>query len=270
MSNEIEDLADQLGVDIDESSDNNTELTAVEVDTQQQITASNELIQECKSLYKSARENDLTWRWDLGNKVNDAYENDKKYENSILKRLSEELDISTSDLSRFRKFYKSFDKNMLIERASVGYSWSHFKIVNDLPDGDMKIRMISIIEQEDEAPKTKELQQTINEEKDAQYNSVDDEEGKPGTGPSDESKVKTVSPLRPVNRALKIVDKLGDFLTDIYMQEEAGIEWDTDSKLEKYNIAIDELRSRIDDLMEISNKIWKKDLDDNSESESTT
>jgi hypothetical protein len=259
MDNNIEELANDLGIDINEEDDNST--TNVEVsniDTKEQIEASTTLVEECKIIYKKARENDLSWRWNIGQKVNDAYANESNYEKGVLKRLSEELDISISDLSRFKKLYNSFTIDLLINRADVGYTWSHFKIINDLPDGGLKSRMITLVEEEDEAPKTKELQQVINEEKDSQFNDDVNTNDKSNNS-SEFDNSSTPSPVKPVNGALKLIDKLNDCLSDIFMQEETGIDWDTDNKEQKYNEKIDELKTRIDETMKISDKIWKKD-----------
>ena len=257
---EIDDLAKDLGIDTEDLNEDSREVEVSNVDTQLQIEASEELISSCRELYKAARQNDLIWRWELGKRIDETYENKEKYEEGVLKKLSRELDIGISDLSRFRKFYKSFNKEMLEERVAVGYSWSHFKMINDLPDGDIKTRMISLMEQEDEAPKTKELQQTINQEREAQFDAMDDDGSGATTGSTSdgESKPKkTSSPNKPVNSALKTIDKLIDFMSDIYMQEEAGIDWDTDSQESKYNELIDELKSRLDNLDKISKSIWK-------------
>lgn len=254
--NDIDDLAAELGID-DNDTNESEAIQPSEITSAAQLKAGDDLIKKCKDIYQIGRENDLAWRWMIGNEVDDAYENEEKYEESILKRMSEELDIAISDLSRFRKFYQSFDKEKIIERAKVGYTWSHFKVINDLPDGDIKKRMIALVEAEDEAPKIKELQSTINEEKNAQFNETDSDSSDGLGGSSGTSIQGGSTPIKPVNASLKIIDKLLDNLTNIFLQEESGIDFDTDTKEEKYNTAMDELNVRINEVIEIHNKIWK-------------
>lgn len=257
----IEDLINELGLkdEPDKQIQENDVKEVSDIDSADQLQASEKLINNCKNIYQKGRENDLAWRWMIGQQINDAYENEEKYESSILKKASEELDIAISDLSRFRKFYLSFDKEKIIDRAQVGYTWSHFKIINDLPDDDIKKRMIALVEKEDEAPKIKDLQQTISEEKNTKLSGLD-EDGSSGLGGSTgESQSKGPSPLKPVNGALKHVEKLADFLTDIHIQEESGIDFDTDSKKDKYDEYMDELGSKLSEINEICNKIWKND-----------
>jgi len=264
---EIEELAEELGIDVDAEKDEKV-VAISDMDTAEQLENSDVLVTECKEIYKQGRENDLVWRWAIGEKVDSAYEDEKKYEKGILKRLSEELDISVSDLSRFKKFYISFDKDTLIDRASVGYTWSHFKMVNDLPDGDIKKRMISMIEKEDEAPKTKELQATISEEKNQQFSELDKEDSTVNSNSGESSSSSKKSYLRPVNSAMMAIEKLGDHLSDIVLQEESGMDFDTDAKQEKYNEAMDELGSRLKEIEEIRQKLWsgrKAQDDDNAE-----
>jgi len=272
-NNEIDTLIGELGLDEEDSKSDSEDIRAVspnEVVTSNQVEASNQLISECRDIYQKGRENDLAWRWMIGQKINDAYDNETKYEESILKRTSNELDIAISDLSRFRKFYLSFDKDKIIERAQVGYTWSHFKIINDLPDGDIKKHMIAQVEKEDEAPKVKELQKTISDEKNAQLSGLD-EDGSSGLGGStgESSASKGSSPMRPVNKALQHIEKLSDFLTDIYMQEQSGLDFDTDGKEEKYNERMDELGSKMREIQELYEKVWNKnDLPDDEDNES--
>lgn len=253
---EIDDLAAELGID----DDANTETESVvpdEVTSARQLKASDELINKCKDIYQVGRENDLAWRWMIGAEVDEAYANEDLYEESILKRMSEELDIAISDLSRFRKFFAAFDKEKIVERAQVGYTWSHFKIINDLQDGDVKTRMIALVDAEDEAPKIKDLQQTIIDEKNQQFASSDSDDTGGLGGSSGEASSNGPSPSKPVKAALKAIDKLLDNLSDLYIQKEAGVDFDTDSQEEKYNEAIDELNTRISEVIEIRDKIWK-------------
>lgn len=266
--NEIEDLITELGLEKDEENQkDNADIKEVsDIDSSVQLQASEKLINTCKDIYQKGRENDLAWRWMIGQQINDAYDNEEKYESSILKRASDELDISISDLSRFRKFYLSFNKELIIERAQVGYTWSHFKIVNDLPDDDVKKRMIAQIEKEDEAPKIKDLQQTITEEKNSQFSGLD-EDGSSGLGGSTgDSQSKGPSPIKPVNGALKHVEKLVDFLTDILIQENAGIDFDTDAKQDKYDEYMEELGIKVLEINDIYEKIWK-DAGNNTDDE---
>lgn len=254
---DIDDLAAELGVeeDIQESETIEKEASDISVITAKQVVASDKLIETCVNIYKVGRENDLAWRWMIGAEVDESYANEDLYEESILKRMSEELDIAVSDLSRFRKFHVSFDKEMVIERAQVGYTWSHFKIVNDLQDGDIKTRMIAMIGDEDEAPKIKDLQQTICDEKEAQFGDEDGSGGLGGT--SGEAVSSGPSLIKPVSASLKLVDKLLDNLSDLFIQEQSGMDFDTDTKGEKYKEAMDELSVRLDEVKQIHNKIWK-------------
>lgn len=251
---EIDELANELGIDTEEE-DTSKEVSVADMDTAEQIGNSDKLVTECKEIYKQGRENDLVWRWAIGQKVDQAYEDENRYEKGILKRLSEELDIAISDLSRFKKFFVSFDKDTLIDRAAVGYTWSHFKMVNDLPDGAIKKRMISMIEQEDEAPKTKDLQATISEEKNQQFSELDKEDDTT-SGSNSEKSSSSKSYMRPVNSAMMAIEKLGDHLSDIVLQEESGMDFDTDAKEEKYKEAMDGLHGRLKEIEQIRQKIW--------------
>jgi len=271
---DLDDLIEELGTD-EKTSDNdenqeqqeviNTDDTIV--DTKDQLDNSNKLVDECKAIYKQARENDLIWRYLIGEQVNDAYANENKYETSILKRLSEELDIAVSDLSRFRKFYNTFQKDTLIEYAQKGYAWSHFKLVNDVSDSDVRARMITMMEKEDEAPKTKELQETIAKEKEEQFK-VRDEEATSGTGTSgSENKTKGPSPVKPVNAALRSLDKLGDSLADVVIQQESGIDFDSNNQEQKYNDLLAELDTRLSEVAEMHDKIFSNNNDPNDQNE---
>ena len=119
---EIDDLAEELGINNDDAIESETEQPSVEITSAKQLEASNKLIEKCRGIYQVGRENDLAWRWMIGAEVDEAYANEDLYESSILKRMSEALDIAVSDLSRFRKFHLSFDKEKIIERAQVGYT----------------------------------------------------------------------------------------------------------------------------------------------------
>lgn len=249
---DLQELAEDFGIDVEKEVNPST----VIIDTSIQIQNSKKLIEDCKIIYKIGRENDLTWRWLIGEKVEKAYANENEYEKSVLKILSEELDISISDLSRFRKFHLAFDKEMLINRASVGYTWSHFKIINDLPDGDIKKRMISMVQEEDEAPKTKDLQVAIAEEKNQLYDDNEESDTSTGSKSDKESKSNSKSFVKPINSALIVIEKLNDFLTDIFMQEESGMDFDTDAKHDKYYELKEILKTRLDESNEIANKIW--------------
>lgn len=252
---DLQELAEDLGIDTDETKE--VAESAIIVDSATQIENSNKLIEECKKIYKRGRENDLIWRWLIGEKVENAYSNENEYEKGVLKKLSEELDIAISDLSRFRKFHSSFDQEMLIDRASVGYAWSHFKMINDLPDGDIKKRMISMVEKEDEAPKTKDLQIAIAEEKNQSFE--DEEESRNSSSQSDsETTSKSKSHAKPINSALIVIEKLNDYLTDIYVQEESGMDFDTDAKHDKYYELRDTLKEKLNELLEIQAKVWKE------------
>lgn len=251
---DLDELAEGLGVDVSEQEEEAK--SPIAVDTAKQIENSDKLVSECKEIYKQARENDLTWRWDIGQRVDEAYANEDSYEKSVLKRLSEELDIAVSDLSRFRKFFNSFDKDMLLERAQVGYSWSHFKMINDISDDSIKKRMIAMMEQEDEAPKTKELQSTIAEEKDQSFAGLDEDAASGSSSSGESSSSSGKSYIKPVNSAMMALEKLCDHLGDIALQEEGGMDFDTDAKEEKYNEAMDELGSRLKEISEIHAKLW--------------
>lgn len=238
---DIDELAEDLGVDQGDTQTEQAKMAEIsEVNTQEQIVASEKLINRCKKIYQRGRENDLVWRWLIGKEVKDAYEHAEKYEEGILKKLSTELFMAISDLSRFHKFFKSFDKDMLVKRAEVGYTWSHFKAINDLPDGELKDKMIDKITKEDDVPKVKELQSTINEEREPQDGSSSD-------GPS---------PLRPVNGALRTIDKLLSYLTDIHIQEKEGINFNSDKQHEKYDSLMDEINDRMKEVEKFRDEIW--------------
>lgn len=255
---DIKELADELGVDLSKN-DNEVPEDKIEVITAEQYENSEKLIQECKEIYKKGRENDLVWRWEIGQKVDAAYADENKFQKGTLKRLSDELDISVSDLSRFKKFYLSFNKEMLIERASVGYTWSHFKLINDLPDGSIKERMINLMQEEDEAPKTKDLQETISNEKNQQLDRADaDAQSSASTSDGEKSSSSSKSAVKPINSALIAIEKLSDYLGDIALQEESGIDFDTDAKQEKYDEAMDELNTRLKEIEKIRIALFEK------------
>lgn len=228
------------------------------IDTQVQLTESDIFINDCKSIYERGIENDLVWRWKLGEQINKTYADAVKYESSILKRLSETLDIAVSDLSRFRKFYNNFTVDKVVESANRGFSWSHFKIVNDLPDGKIKEDMKAKLEEGDKAPKTKDLQQEIDTKKEQQ---VDGSSGTDATssgdakssGPGD--KTHRSSPVRPVNSAIKAVEKLCDFLGDVIIAIGDGVDFDSEKQQESFNEKFDELKLKLDEVVAYKDKL---------------
>lgn len=233
-----------------------------EVDTSAQITASNELINTCKQIYSTARKNDLIWRWMLGKHIDNMYANQSLYESGILKRVSEELDISISDLSRFRKFYNEFGDNKAIDHAvEKGYSWSHFKVLNDLPDGAIKSEMKKIIDTDNPAPKTSEFQKQIDDKKSEQIdrasNSID-ADSKVSTGAGSGAKESKSSPISPINKALKLIDPLCDSLGDILIAISDGVEFDNEKIEEKYTEALSELMTKLEELVAYNDKIREK------------
>ena len=255
----IEELAKEVGVDVsDISSDNSTQSESKP--KSDHIDDSVNLIQSCKSIYEEARKNDVEWRWNIGNRIDNAYEHPDDYEQGILKTLSEELEIAISDLSRFRKFFRTFDIEKVREQASKGYTWSHFKIISDMPDDDVKKRIIAKYENIVDVPKTKDLQNDIYKERD-EYLEAGGGGGSNSAagGNSDvDDKVKSVSPLRSVNGALKSIDKLGDFLGDIVLQKKNGVDFGSDKQEENYNDKMNELEVRLSELNEIYIKLFGK------------
>jgi len=210
----------------------------------------NPIVKECHEIYKNGRSNDVEWRWHLGEKVDGVYTDNPDKNEGVLKAISFVLDISTSDLSRFRKFYKSFKLEVIKEKIELGYSWSHFKILNDIKDGLVKERVMNQIDEKGEAPKTTELQDTVNKEKEQQL----DRAGASAAADGEKSS-STPSPSRPINGALKHAEKLGDCLADIFMQMKGGVDFATDKQEEKYGEAMEELKTRLREIVEVSNTI---------------
>ncbi len=210
----------------------------------------NPIVKECHEIYKNGRTNDVEWRWHLGEKVDGVYTNNPDQNEGVLKTISFVLDIATSDLSRFRKFYKSFKLELIKEKIELGYSWSHFKILNDIKDGLVKERVMNQIDEKGEAPKTTELQDTINKEKEQQLDRAATSSAADG-----EKNNSTPSPSRPINGALKHAEKLGDCLADIFLQIKGGVDFASDKQEEKYNESMDELKTRLREIIEVSNSI---------------
>jgi hypothetical protein len=207
------------------------------------------IVKECHEIYKRGRGNDVEWRWYLGEKIDGIYSDASEKIEGILKTISTVLDIATSDLSRFRKFYKSFKFEDVQKKIEQGYSWSHFKILNDIKDALIKDRVINQIDSKGEAPKTNELQDVVNKEKEQQLDRA-------AASSSEDSKKSNIpSPSRPINSALKIVEKLGDYLGDIYIQIESGIDFASEKQEEKYNESFNDLKVRLGEIIEMSNKI---------------
>jgi hypothetical protein len=246
----VKELADQVGINIEED---NTEPIVI-TDESKISEESIKIIERCKEIYKSGRTNDVEWRWMLGEYVNNVSENEDKYESSILKVLSDELGISPSDLSRFRKFYKSFNIEYVKEQASKGLTWSHFKIINDMPDDDAKKHIMSKVEGCPEI-KTVDLQKMANEERDKVMSNAD---GSSGSVADDDQKSSKPSALKPINGALKSIEKLGDCLADLLMQKKSGIDFDTDKQEAKYNEKLSELDSRLAEIVKMHEDIFKK------------
>ena len=223
----------------------------------------NPVVKECHAIYKNGRSNDVEWRWHLGEKIDSVYTDTSEKNEGILKAISFVLDIATSDLSRFRKFYKSFKLETIKEKIELGYSWSHFKILNDIKDGLVKERVMNQIDEKGEAPKTSELQDTVNKEKEQQIDRA------ASSAADDEKKGSTPSPSRPVNSALKALEKLGDYLGDVFIQIESGIDFASDKQEEKYDEALGELKVRLGEMIEMSNRIinGKNITDEKSERE---
>jgi hypothetical protein len=209
----------------------------------------NPIVKECHQIYKDGRTNDVEWRWQLGEKIDGIYTDTSDKSEGVLKAISFVLDISTSDLSRFRKFYKSFKFEDVKKKIDQGYSWSHFKILNDIKDTLIKDRIINQIDTKGEAPKTNELQDVVNKEKEQQLDRA-------AASSSEDSKKSSIpSPSRPINSALKVVEKLGDYLGDIYIQIESGIDFASEKQEEKYNESFNDLKVRLGEIIEMSNKI---------------
>lgn len=206
------------------------------------------IVNACKEIYTHGRTNDVEWRWHLGKNIELAQDK-KKYGTRILKTISEELDIAVCDLSRFHKFHKTFTIDQVKQQASKGYTWSHFKIINDMPDGEVKQRIITVHEEKAEAPKTKELQQEINQEREKAI------DGPASTGGAS-SEPGPVSPLKPVNSALKAIEKLADSLADILIQKDSGMDFDNDKQSKKYDEAISELQTKLAEVVEMKNKLF--------------
>lgn len=238
-----------------------TEGKDLTVDTSTQISESDILVEQCKQLYNTARKNDLSWRWLFGKLVEETYANKDKYESGILKRMSEETDIAISDLSRFRKFFNEFADVKLIDNAAEkGYSWSHFKVLNDLPDGNIKQEIKDkYISTDDPAPKTSDFQKEIDRKKSEQVDratastDADSSAGGAGSG-SSRSETKS-SPITPVNKAIKTVEILGDYLGDVLININEGVNFDDDKKEEKYMEALSDLITRLKEMTEYANKI---------------
>lgn len=237
----IKDLEEELGLD------NETEASTVD--------ASVEFVEECREIYERGRKTDVEWRWQLGSKVEDAYLNKDKYESGILKTLSEEIGLAVSDLSRFRKFHNTFDIKLVKKQASKGYTWSHFKILTDMPDTEAKKNMLVKFENNDEIQKTTELQKECNLEREKEI----DPEGQAAaaSGSKSDNTTKSPSPVKPVNAALRAIDKLGDYLADITVARSSGLDFDTDKQEEKYNEGMAELKVRLEELSDIKDKIFK-------------
>jgi hypothetical protein len=238
----INDLEEELGLE-DEVAD-----TSV-------VEASVEFVETCRDIYEQGRTNDVEWRWQLGAKVQDAYFNKDKYEKGILKTLEEEIGLAVSDLSRFRKFHNTFDLKVVKKQAAKGYTWSHFKILSDMPDTEAKKNMIIKCETSDDIPKTSDLQKDCNLERE---NEIDPEGQAAGSGASsDSTKTRSPSPSKPINAALRALDKLGDYLADITVQRSSGIDFDTDAQEEKYNEGMAELNVRLSEIEGIRAEIFK-------------
>jgi hypothetical protein len=237
----IKDLEEELGLE------NETEASTVD--------ASVEFVEECKEIYEHGRKTDVEWRWQLGSKVEDAFLNEDKYEKGILKTLSEEIGLAVSDLSRFRKFHNTFDIKLVKKQAAKGYTWSHFKILTDMPDTEAKKNMLAKFENNDEIQKTTEFQKECNLEREREI----DPEGQAAaaSGTSGEKTTKSPSPVKPVNAALRAIDKLGDYLADITVARSSGIDFDTDKQEEKYNEGMAELKIRLEELAGIKDQIFK-------------
>lgn len=235
--NDTENLAKNLGI----NQDNHETVTEIsEINTKEQLKAGEKLINKCKKIYQQGQENDLIWRWLIGKEVKNAYENTNIYEKGILKKISEELNIAISDLSRFHKFHLAFNKDLLTDRAKVGYTWSHFKLVNDVSDNQLKEKLINKIDKENDVPKVKELQSTINEERNSNDLNSDNHH----------------NVIRPVNGALRTIDKLLNHLTDIHIQEKEGIDFNSDKQQEKYNTMMDEINDRMKQVIQFNKEIW--------------
>ncbi|CAK0748380.1 hypothetical protein CCP1ISM_20027 [Azospirillaceae bacterium] len=257
----IEDLETQLGVPASEKkpADKPVASTAIE-DTPEPAAKvkdkpapemlDNPIVKECHQIYKDGRSNDVEWRWHLGEKVDGIYADTSDKSEGVLKAISFVLDISTSDLSRFRKFFKSFKLEAIREKIELGYSWSHFKILNDIKDGLIKERVMNQIDAKGEAPKTVELQNTINKEKEQQLDSAAASSAADGDKGSS-----APSPARPINGALKHIEKLNDCLADIFMQIKSGVDFASDKQEEKYNESMDDLKNKLRETIEVANSI---------------
>jgi hypothetical protein len=209
----------------------------------------NSIVLECKEIYKLGRTNDVEWRWYLGQKVDTVYTNNPNVDNGILKTISAALDIATSDISRFRKFYKSFKLEDIRQKIEKGFSWSHFKIINDVSDSAIKERIINKIDSNDEVPKTTELQNDIDKEKEQKLDSAAASSAADGKGSS------SPSPSKPIKGAIGSAEKLGDCLADIFMQVKSGVDFASDKQEEKYNELMDELKTKLREIVEVSTKI---------------
>ena len=236
--------------------DDTKEITAI--DTKVQLTESDIFINECRSIYERGIENDLVWRWKLGEQINKTYAEADKFESSILKRLSETLDIAVSDLSRFRKFYNNFTVDKVTESANRGFTWSHFKIVNDLPDGKIKEDMKVKLEEGDKAPKTKDLQHEIDVKKEMQVDGASGTDataaGDSQSGPGD--KTHRDSPVRPINNSLKAIEKLCDSLGDLIIAIGDGVDFNTEKQQESFDEKLGELKIKLDEVVAYKDKLF--------------
>jgi len=234
---ELEKLASDLGVDISDDIINVTK-------------NSTNLISVCKEIYISGCHNDLGWRWNIGDKVKDAYDNPDKYNSGILKTLSDELDISISDLSRFKKFRGIFDIEYVNLKVEKGFSWSHFKILSDLND-DVRLLVIDMINKMNHAPKISEFLDLID--------SINKQETITADGSDAEASTSdTVSPLKSINKSLKLTESLGDCLSDVCIQMHEGVEFSSDDQKSKYDEKLSELKVELSRIVEIINQIVKE------------
>lgn len=211
------------------------------------------IISQCKEIYSSASKNDLVWRWDIGNIVSDIYDNKDKYEEKAINKLADALELSPADISRFKKFFNSFkNKDELEKAAGKGYKWSHFKVINDLPDGQIKEDLKNKIKESETAPLLKDIQKEIDDRKQEQLKSSDN-----GTAGSDsEKKSSSNNPNKPVNAALKACEKLMDDLGSIWIHKKDGLDFDNDNQEKKYNENIQHLAAALVEISELKKKIF--------------
>jgi hypothetical protein len=230
------------------------EILIPSVDSKVAIHESDDIILLCKSICYNGKKTDLAWRWELGKLINEMSVNTIKYEKGILTRLSEEIDISISELSRYRKFFNEFSDMKAIESAANrGYSWSHFKLIDDVADKNLKEKLKTQLNETEEAPKVVDLQATIASEKDELLNKAE-KSSKDDADNAKETK-SGGSPVKPLNSAVKHADALCDNLGSLLIALKDGIDFDSEKQTEKFNGLMIDLKQRLAEVIEYTNQV---------------